>query len=74
MLKRLREIMGLSRAELAEKAGLSRRTIEAYELGLRTPGPQSLRKLADALGVTPGMVLGAESFGTALVPIAILKE
>jgi tetratricopeptide (TPR) repeat protein/transcriptional regulator with XRE-family HTH domain len=50
MLKRLRGAVGLSQAELAERAGLSVKAISALERGeRRRPYPHTLRALAAAL-------------------------
>ncbi len=43
---------GLNQAELAEKVGVSRRSIFTYEKGLSYPHRKVLQKLSDALGVT----------------------
>jgi predicted ATPase/transcriptional regulator with XRE-family HTH domain len=53
-LRRLRRRAGLSREQLAERAGVSVPTIQALELGQRRqPHPHTLRALADALGLAP---------------------
>ena len=52
-LRGLRDRASLSQEELAERAGVSRATIAALELGKRKPHPKTRRKLAEALGVEP---------------------
>ena len=47
-----RKEAGISQTELAEKAGVSRRSISAYENGESVPRRGVLRKMAGALGVT----------------------
>lgn len=42
----------MSQTELAEKTGITRRSIFSYENGTSVPRPGILRKLAEALGVT----------------------
>lgn len=59
-IKRCRLALGLSKARLASKAGLSRPTITYYENRHATPTLRSLRKLADALGVTVDYLVGIE--------------
>ncbi len=59
-IKRCRLALGMSKARLASKAGLSRPTITYYENRHATPTLQSLRKLADALGVTVDYLAGIE--------------
>ncbi len=63
-LRRLREQCGLSRSELAERTGLSRPTIWAWESGKTQPRQSNLHTLANALGIsemelvgTPGAIL-----------------
>ncbi len=59
-IKRCRLALGMSKAKLASKAGLTRPTITYYENRNVTPTLQSLRKLADALGVTVDYLVGIE--------------
>lgn len=53
----LRELRALSQRELAALAGLSVTTVNRIELGKRKPMPKTVRKLAQALGVTPAELL-----------------
>lgn len=54
-LRELRLDRGYSQVELHELSGVSRDTIAKLELGQRpNPHPRTLRKLAEALGVTVG--------------------
>lgn len=59
-IKRCRLALGMSKARLAAKAGLSRPTITYYENRHTAPTLRSLRKLADALGVTVDYLVGIE--------------
>ena len=53
LLRRHRVAAGLTQEELAERSGLSARTISDLERGLsRSPRPESLRLLSDALQLT----------------------
>lgn len=45
--------LGLTQADLSEKAGIGKRTVTSYETDGRIPQPAQLYKLAKALGVTP---------------------
>ncbi len=56
-LRRLRELRALSQRELAARAKLSVTTINRIETGQRRPMPRTIRKLAEALGVTPEELL-----------------
>lgn len=47
-----RQVMNLTRAELAAKSGVSEFVISAYELGRRTAKVDVMTKLAQALGCT----------------------
>lgn len=50
-LQQLRVNAGLSLGELAQKAGVSIKTLEGWVLGAGEPGSGALSKLANALGV-----------------------
>jgi DNA-binding XRE family transcriptional regulator len=50
-LKELRERAVLTQAELAQLSGVSRVTIARAEVGLVSPHPSTVRKLAKVLGV-----------------------
>ena len=52
-LRRRREELGLSRAELAERLGVSRSAVGNYETGVSTPKEDILLRLFDALQVDP---------------------
>ena len=47
-----RQVMNLTRAELAKKSGVSEFVICAYELGRRVAKVENMRKLATALDCT----------------------
>jgi transcriptional regulator with XRE-family HTH domain len=52
-VRRVREDRGLSREGLADKAGVSMRTLERIEMGQTVPRRATIKVLADALGVEP---------------------
>jgi len=56
-VRRLRELRALSQRDLAALAKLSVTTINRIETGQRKPMPRTVRKLAEALGVTPEELL-----------------
>jgi len=56
-VRRLRELRALSQRDLAVLAKLSVTTINRIESGQRKPMPRTVRKLAEALGVTPEELL-----------------
>ena len=61
-IRRLREEQGLSLDELARKCGYtaanSRSTIQKIEAGKRDVPDSKLKLIAEALGVTPGQLIG----------------
>ena len=59
-IRRLRELRALSQRELAVRASLSVTTVNRVEGGQRKPMPRTVRKLADALGVTPEELLAEQ--------------
>lgn len=59
-LKEKRHEANLTQAELANKAGVSTRTIQNYELGTRKPYQiEVVQKIADALSTTTEYLLGS---------------
>ncbi len=52
-IKELRNLKELSQEELSEKSGLSLRTVQRLENGESTPRGDTLKRLADALEISP---------------------
>ena len=50
-LKEMRAELGLTQAELAERVGVTRKTVNTVENGVFTPSTLLALKLAEALGV-----------------------
>ena len=50
-LKEMRAELGLTQAELAERVGVTRKTVNTVENGVFTPSALLALKLAEALGV-----------------------
>jgi transcriptional regulator with XRE-family HTH domain len=72
-VKVLRTALGISQRELAETAGISKRSVEDYEAGSLPRG--NLPKLAKALGVTPYyLAYGSEELETQLELLAATVE
>lgn len=59
-LKELRKAKGLSQVVLAERLGLSKSTIGAYETGDITPSLDALNMIADFFNVDMDYLLGKE--------------
>lgn len=53
VIKKHRKKIGLTQAELADKAGIGRSTLAQYEAGDRNPKKDALEKIAQALDMTP---------------------
>lgn len=51
-LRRLREARGLSQEAVAHQAGVSYTTLAKIELGRSGPAWETVRRIADALGIT----------------------
>ena len=56
-LRTIRELAGFSQAELARRTGISQGHISQLESGQKRPRPQTVRLLADHLGVPLGSLL-----------------
>lgn len=57
-LRRVREMSGLTQAELANKTKLQSSSIAHFEAGRREPNLENLTKLIKALGVSADVLLG----------------
>ena len=61
-IKEQRYLSGLTLKEIADKIGVSEATVQRYESGRITVIPyESIEKLADIFGCTPGYLMGWES-------------
>lgn len=56
-----RKLKGMSQERLALDAGMERSYVSDLERGMRNPSVRALGRLADALGVEPGLLLEARS-------------
>lgn len=66
-LKSIRQELGLTQKELADRANLAISCISMIELGKREPSANTLLSLSNALGVSADYLLGLEDeFGTPL--------
>lgn len=59
-LKELRKAKGISQVVLADRLGLSKSTIGAYETGDITPSVEALNTIADFFNVDMNYLLGKE--------------
>ena len=60
-IKELRNSKELSQEELSEKSGLSLRTVQRIENGESTPRGDTLKRLADALEISPDNFIGIQN-------------
>ena len=60
-IKELREKQGYKQSDLAEKTGIGRSSISAYEIELETPTYANLISIAQVLNATTDYLLGYES-------------
>lgn len=56
-IRTYREFKGMNQVQLAEASGINVGTIRKYELGLRNPKPDQLKKIASALGLNVSVFL-----------------
>ena len=56
-IREIRKARGLTQKELGEKAGIAEPTIRRYELGKLNPKIETVKKIADALGVDMNCLL-----------------
>ena len=62
-MRRFRLEAGMSLKGLASAAGVAHDTVMDIEAGKRTPHPTTVKKLADALGVSVGELVDWEAEG-----------
>jgi transcriptional regulator with XRE-family HTH domain len=55
-IRELRRLNGITQRDLAERSGVSRRTIQAIEAGTVSPRLDLLEKLAEAMGHTVNLI------------------
>ena len=51
-IKTIRQMQGMSQQDLADIIGVTQSYISIYESGMRTPGNETLQKIAGGLGVS----------------------
>lgn len=71
-IKFLREQKGLSQAELARQLGITRSSVNAWELGISVPSTQYIVELAGIFKVSADYLLGVDT--TAAVSVKGLTE
>ena len=60
-IRRVRMARNMTQLDLGEIVGKNQRTISSWEKGLRDPGSDNLRTIADALEISPTELIGHNS-------------
>ena len=71
-IKTLREQKGITQAELAKQLGITRSSVNAWEMGISVPSTQYIVELAYIFKVSTDYLLGVDT--TATVSVAGLSE
>ena len=71
-IKDLREKQGLTQSSLSKQLGITRSSVNAWELGISVPSTQYLVELAYLFSVSTDYLLGIDN--TATVSVAGLSE
>ena len=66
-VKKLREQKGLSQAELARQLGITRSSVNAWEVGISVPSTQYIVDLAGVFDISTDYLLGVDSSSTVSV-------
>jgi len=61
-LRILREELGMSITGFAKKVGITPSSVSNLEKSIQTPSPSLLKRLADAVGVSPEDLCGVDDF------------
>lgn len=71
-IKLLREQRSMTQADLAKQLGITRSSVNAWEMGISVPSTQYVVELAIFFHVSTDFILGVES--TASLPLSGLTE
>ena len=63
-LKALREAKAFTQADLAKKLGITRSSVNAWELGISIPSTQYIVELASIFDISTDYLLGVDSSAT----------
>jgi transcriptional regulator with XRE-family HTH domain len=73
-MKRYRILLGISQADLAERAGISVGFVGEVEMGRKFPSPEKLEAIAHVLGLRPfRLLMGPEDVTDAMGPDAVFE-
>ena len=71
-IKSLREQRGLTQAELSKQLGITRSSVNAWEMGISVPSTQYIVELAGIFGISTDYLLGVDS--SASISVAGLDD
>ena len=71
-IKSLREQRGLTQTELSKQLGITRSSVNAWEMGISVPSTQYIVELAGIFGVSTDYLLGVET--SASISVAGLDD
>lgn len=71
-IKQLREEKGYTQAELAKQLGITRSSVNAWEMGISVPSTQYIVELASIFKVSTDYLLGVDT--TATIEISGLSD
>ncbi len=60
-IKKLRELKGLTQSMLAKELGITRSSVNAWEMGISVPSTQYIVELANIFDVSTDYLLGVDS-------------
>lgn len=63
-IKNLREKKGITQSELAKLLGITRSSVNAWEMGISVPSTQYLVELANTFHISTDYILGLEDTST----------
>jgi transcriptional regulator with XRE-family HTH domain len=73
-MKRYRILLGITQAELAERAGISVGYVGEVEMGRKFPSPEKLEGIAKALDLRPfRLLMGPDDITDAMGPDAVYE-
>lgn len=63
-IKKLREQYGITQSELAKQLGITRSSVNAWEMGISIPSTQYIVELAQTFSVSTDFLLGVDNTAT----------
>ena len=66
-IKTLREQRGFTQSELSKRLGITRSSVNAWEMGISVPSTQYVVELADIFNVSTDYLLGVDTSATICV-------